>query len=308
MLGPAAIWQTPSVSRPSASLVFVVYEMAREIERTLATVRTQRGVDLHDVEVIVVDNGSSTPFDETLLAGFPRARALRIDPAPPSPVSAINAGIEAASADLIGAFVDGARMLSPGLVAGAIRASTLAPAPVITALAFHLGHELQMQAVAHGYDQNMEDDLLDTVDWVADGTQLFSISVLAASSSRGWFGPIGECNSLFLRREHWDALGGFDPAFSRPGGGLANHDVYRRACELDHAELFMLLGEGTFHQFHGGAATSTGRDETIWDDYAALRGSPYTPPTNLATLIGTVPPTAVAHFEASLAWLRRNAS
>ena len=30
----------------------------------------------------------------------------------------------------------------------------------------------------------------------------------------------------------WDELGGLDERFALPGGGLANHDLYRRACEL----------------------------------------------------------------------------
>ncbi len=288
---------------PVVSLIIVVYEMEREIRRTLDTIRTQVGIDLADVEVIVVDNGSSTPFDAQLLDGLPCSCAIRIDPAPSSPVSAVNAGIAAATADLIGVFIDGARMLSPGLVAGSVRAASLASTPVVASLAFHLGPDVQMVSAGNGYDQQVEDALLETVDWRSDGYELFRISVLAASSSRGWFGPMGECNSLFLQRATWEILGGYDEAFTRPGGGLANHDAFRRACELDAAELFVLLGEGTFHQYHGGAATSGERNHAIWDDYERLRGRPYRPPQLPATLVGHLPESARQHLAASLAWL-----
>jgi glycosyltransferase involved in cell wall biosynthesis len=271
----------------------------------METLRTQSGIDLNEIEIIVVDNGSPVPFDAQLLDGLANARMIRVDPAPSSPVSAVNTGIAAARADLIGVFIDGARMLSPGLVARSVSVASMSPTPVVASLAFHLGDTPQMESSQNGYDQRAEDDLLESIDWRSDGYQLFSVSVLAASSSRGWFGPLGECNSLFMRRAEWDRLGGYDPAFDRPGGGLANHDVYRRACELDDTELFLVLGEGTFHQYHGGAATSGTADRTIWDDYETLRSRPYRPPTKTATIVGHLPTAAIRHMTASLDWLGR---
>ena len=67
---------------------------------------------------------------------------------------------------------------------------------------------------------------------------------------------MGESSSLFLTRELWRELGGLDERFALPGGGLVNHDLYRRACALDDVQLVVMLGEGTFHQIHGGASTS----------------------------------------------------
>jgi glycosyltransferase involved in cell wall biosynthesis len=293
---------------PEVSLVVVVYDMAREAPRTIDTIRSQVGIRPDDIEVIVVDNGSPTPFDDRLLDGFEHARSIRLDPAPASPVTAVNTGLAAASSDLIGVFIDGARMLSPGLVAGSVAAAAMSPAPVVASLAFHLGAAPQMESSLNGYDQACEDLLLETVDWRGDGYSLFSISVLAASSSRGWFGPMGECNSLFMRRKEWDRLGGYDLAFDRPGGGLANHDAYRRACELSDTELFVVLGEGTFHQYHGGAATSGNVDRTIWDDYERIRSRPYRPPSKVATIVGRLPPAAIPVMARSLEWLTGHSS
>jgi glycosyltransferase involved in cell wall biosynthesis len=299
----APLDDVPRHSKPTVSLVVVVYDMEREAPRTIETIRTQIGIQPHQVEVIVVDNGSPVPFDARLLDGFSNANTIRLDPAPASPVDAVNAGITAARSDLIGVFIDGARMLSPGLVATSVTAASMSESPVVASLAFHLGDAPQMVSSHNGYDQSAEDELLESVNWRKDGYQLFTISVLAASSSRGWFGPMGECNSLFMRRAEWDRLGGYDRAFDRPGGGLANHDVYRRACELDHTELFVVLGEGTFHQYHGGAATSGATDRAIWDDYERIRLQPYRPPRKTATVIGHLPPEAIPHMISSLEWL-----
>jgi hypothetical protein len=114
---------------------------------------------------------------------------------------------------------------------------------------------------------------------------------------------MGESNALFMPKSMWQELGGLDELFALPGGGLSNHDLFRRACELDGAQLIVLLGEGTFHQIHGGVATSgrIGWDE-MHEEYLALRGRPYVPPANERLYIGNVPEAALDHMEQSVAW------
>jgi len=94
-----------------------------------------------------------------------------------------------------------------------------------------------------------------------DGYRLFEIACLGGSYRAGWFGPIFESSALFLRRSLWNELSGFDVRFDEPGGGLLNLDLYRRACEAPGILLVVLLGEGTFHQLHGGVAS-----ERPWRD------------------------------------------
>ena len=286
------------------SVVVVAYDMDRELPRTLRTLAPgfQRGIAAADYEVVVVDNGSPTPVDPSVIAGFPgRIRVERLDPAPPSPAAAANLGLARAEGALVGLLIDGARMASPGLLAQARLGARLADRPVVATLAWHLGPGLHMDAAATGHDRAAEDELLATVDWEADGYRLFGISTLAASSRPGWFGPLGESNALFLPRELWAELGGLDERFVIPGGGRVNHDVYRRACALDGAQLVVLLGEGTFHQTHGGAATSGRFAKADADaEYEALRGEPFARPANEALYVGAVAAEVLPHLDESV--------
>lgn len=294
------------------SVVVVAYDMERELPRTVRSLAPgyQRGVGADRYEVIVVDNGSAEPLGSGALeqTGL-RLRTARLDPAPPSPARAANAGIEIADGSLVGLFIDGARLASPGLLAMAQRAARLAPRPVIATLGWHLGATRHIDAPNTGYDREAEDRLLDETDWERDGYRLFAVSTLAGSSGRGWFGPLGESNALFMPSDLWAELGGLDEAFALPGGGLVNHDLFRRACELPGSELIVLLGEGTFHQIHGGAATSGlyTRAEA-GEEYERLRGRPYSPPDRSPLYVGHVPATTLEALAHSIEWATRAAA
>jgi hypothetical protein len=191
-------------------------------------------------------------------------------------------------------------MASPGLLAQARRAARIDPRPVVATPGWHLGPGRHMDAEAQGYDQATEDQLLADSGWEADGYQLFAVSTLAASSGRGWFGPMGESSALFLTAAMWAELEGLDEQFSLPGGGLVNHDLYQRACALPDTQLVVVMGEGTFHQVHGGAATSRRFSwDEMHDQFVALRGHRSTPPTDEPVYIGSMHPAALRHLAES---------
>jgi hypothetical protein len=285
---------------PSLSLVVVAFDMPRELLRTVRSLSpAQQGIAAAEYELLVVDNGSSQPIDRDACEEFgAKIRWLRIEDAPVSPALAVNRGLMMASAPLVGVMIDGARMASPGLLRHALAAARLSPRPVIGTFSFHLGPGLQQQTVTEGYDQAAEDALLSTVDWENDGYALFDISVPAASSAGGWFDLPAESNALFLPDHLWKELAGYDERFETPGGGLVNLDTFRRACDLPDTTLIMLLGEGTFHQVHGGISTNqpkpADRLEAFHAEYVRIRGRPFSKSTRRPLMLGTPSPQAVA--------------
>lgn len=284
---------------PLLSVVVVTYNMYRELPRTLASLAPgyQVGIDAADYEVIVVDNGSTVPpsADDFAHLGL-NLSVLTTPDATVSPAPAVNRGLNMAAGSAIGVFIDGARLASPGLLAAAGDALSLSPRAVVGSRGRYLGYGPQRDTIAEGYDQTAEDALLASVDWPADGYRLFTVSVFDESSGPTWLDAMAESNSLFMWRDLWVELGGFDTGFTSPGGGLVNLDAWKRARALPDTLAVALVGEATFHQVHGGVATN-GSDAaiaTMFDEYETVRGEPFTIPTEPLAMWGTfvVEPTA----------------
>ena len=291
---------------PKISLVICAFNMPRELPRTIRSLSPgmQQGVAADDYEIIVVDNGSTKPFDEAECRQWGAdLRVLRIDPASASlsPARALNTGIAHARGRLIGAFIDGARLASPGIVRFAAMADKLSERAVILTLGFHLGREMQMTSVHKGYDAAQEDRLLARARWSEDGYRLFDIAVLAGSSHDGWFSAISESNAIFMRATLWRELGNFDEKFQAPGGGLLNLDTLARAVALPQVVVITLLGEGNFHQVHGGAATNAIHPpwSSYHDEYLRIRGRAFERPVYDTIYVGSVPVNALSSIAAS---------
>lgn len=275
------------------SIVVVAYSMAREVQRTLRTLEPgyQRNVADIDYEVVVVDNGSPDPL--LLPPDSDRQRLHRIAPAPASPAHAANTGVALSSGRYLGLVLDGARMVTPGVVSLAMRALLLHPKAIVTTLAWHLGPDHQSRSVADGYDAAAEEELLRGISWPADGYRLFEISALAGANPGGFFGPINESCCLFLRRELWEAVGGLDERFDMAGGGFVNLDLFSRLIEEPNAQLIILLGEGSFHQVHGGISSGPAADFEGWRaQYEAIRTRPYVLPSVEPLYFGRMPENA----------------
>ncbi|MFM8333643.1 MAG: glycosyltransferase family 2 protein [Candidatus Methylumidiphilus sp.] len=274
------------------SLIVISYNMSRELPRTIKSLSPaiQRGIDKDDYEIIVVDNGSKRPLN---IDSCEANLCIEYMPSPHSvsPAAAVNRGLEMAKGEIVGVLVDGARMASPGLLAKALKASKLHHRPVIAAMGFHLGPENQSLSAEKGYNQEVEDKLLQGIRWEEDAYRLFDVSVFAGSSSKGWFMPMSESNALFLPRSLWKEIAGFDEQFVCRGGGLVNLDTYKRCCDLDDNELIVLLGEGTFHQFHGGASANAKASQwsEFHQEYVRIRGEDFSRPQKVPLYVGNIP-------------------
>jgi Glycosyl transferase family 2 len=249
---------------PKVSVVIVCYEMAAQIENTLRSLLPsyQHEIAASDYEIILMDNGSSRMLDERVQNISPNLRYVYIPPheSKPNPAAALNRGVALARAPLLCIMIDGARMLTPGVLAWGLRLMALKQRALVEVRGWHLGPKFQPESIAEGYDDKAERKLLNQIKWLENGYRLFDISAGSAQTRHGISQAASESNCLFLSRALFEQLGGMDQRYAEAGGGLVNLDFYARAAEAADL-IWTLLGEGTFHQVHGGAATGKTLDQ-----------------------------------------------
>ncbi|MEZ5179788.1 MAG: CmcI family methyltransferase [Acidimicrobiales bacterium] len=289
----------PAATGPKAlSVVVVFYDMAREAPKTLHSLsrRYQEGIDDLDYEVVVVENGSHPDqrLGAELVASFgPEFRYLDLgDAATPTPATALNAGIAASVGDAVALMVDGAHLLTPGVLRQAmVGLAAYAPA-VVAVQPWYLGPGQQGEVMRSGYDQATEDALLAKVGWPSNGYGLFDVAHF--QGDRDWLDGLWESNCLVVPRARLEQVGGFDEGFHSAGGGFTNLDVYERLAAGPETTLVSVLGEGSFHQVHGGTTTNQAdpaeRRQRVFsyaERYAELRGRPYTGPEKPIHYVGS---------------------
>jgi hypothetical protein len=109
--------------------------------------------------------------------------------------------------------------------------------------------------VQAGHSAALEEEKLRELAWQENGYRLFKWACWSSSNQRGYLQPMQECNALFCSAENFKHIGGADERFDQPGGGSINLYLYRRLGMLPDIVLYVLPGEGSFHQFHGGVTT-----------------------------------------------------
>jgi cephalosporin hydroxylase/predicted O-methyltransferase YrrM len=285
------------------SVVVVFYDMRREAQRTLHSLSRayQQGIDDLDYEVVVVDNGSSPEerLSEDWVRSFgPEFRLLdRGDEADPTPVSALNAGIRLGRGRFFALMIDGAHVLTPGTLRyGVLGLRTYRPAIVATQQ-WYVGPGQQGESMTEGYDRAYEDRLFEQIGWPVDGYRLFDIGNFVGE--RDWLDGLWESNCLFVTRRQLRQVGCFDEGFSMPGGGYANLELYERLGSSPDTTVVTILGEGSFHQLHGGTTTNLSDIEDRHDrlasyaaHYAELKGRPFRGHGKTIHYVGTMRPDA----------------
>lgn len=240
------------------SVVLICHEMAAQMENTLLSLLPpyQREVALSDYEIILIDNGSTQPLEERLQKISSNLRYVYVPPneASPNPAAAINHGVAIARAPRVCLMIDGARMLTPGVIAWGLRLLVLAAGAAVEVRGWHLGPKWQPESVMEEYDHEAETRLLFGARWQENGYRLWDIAAATPQSRLGFSAKTAESNCVFMARDLFYRIGGFDERSRTAGGGLVNLDFFSRAVAVADP-VFTLLGEGTFHQVHGGAAT-----------------------------------------------------
>lgn len=250
------------MNRPSAapdlSVVVVLYQMSQQIGNTIRslTFPYQRLVDTRAYEVILIDNGSPEPLPREVWNHASNIRYHYVSPedASPNPGVAVNLGVQLSRAPILCLMIDGARMVTPGVLGWGLKITRFSPSTIAEVRGWHLGPKNQVDSIREGYTHEVERELLKSVGWWENGYRLFDISHSTISSRFGFSGRVRESNCIFMHRSLFNSLGGYDERYRHPGGGLVNVDFFRRAVSTA-TTVFTLLGEGNFHQVHGGAST-----------------------------------------------------
>ena len=284
------------MSAPRLSVVLIVYDMVSQAMNTIQSLLPpyQQGVGTEEYEVIVVENRSARTLDPAALAGFgPQLRYELRDEPGVSPGPAINAGLALARGRMVGVLIDGARMLSPGVIANVLRAEAIATDPVVAVPGYQLGPEPHNRSEAHNVDRDRA--LLAGIDWPAAGYRLFEVSSFSEANRNGVFRPFMECNALFAPARLLAEIGGAHPGFDQPGGGALNLWLFYQLVSHPDATYVVLPGEGSFHQVHGGVTTRPQADkEALYESFSRrldeILGHPDKVMRIPPLLRGTLPP------------------
>ena len=269
----------------SITLTVVVnfYNMQREAARTRASLGSsyQQGHGDLDYEVLCIDNGSNPPLDAEWIASFgPQFRLIRPSRQLASPCAALNEAALMARGRYLAVMIDGAHVLSPGVFREATLAWQEHPDSVVTLRQWFVGGDQRWLTLV-GYTREQEDLLFERIRWPVNGYDLFRIGSPMSDNSEPWFDGITETNCLMLPTALYDRIGGFDEGFDQAGGGFANLDLWRRASATATGPLVALVGEASFHQFHGGTTTNVDdiekdvRVRSYANAYRSLRGESF---------------------------------
>ena len=277
------------------SILINFYNNRREAQNSLYSLsRAYARVPDLDYEVLAVGNGSTVPLSEDFVRSFgPEFHFHYHATRSVSPVEALNGAAREARGEHLMVMIDGAHILSPGILPLVRRAFNAFEHPFIATTALHLGPKPQDESSLEGYTTQVEDALLAGSHWRDDGYRLFNIAHAFGDRGFGWFGCPAESNCFALRRDDFLAIGGFDERFQTRGGGLANLDLFRRAVSQETWDYVMLLGEATFHQYHGAAPASAAERQRRWDEFAAeyaqIRGMPFQQVERRPFFMGALP-------------------
>lgn len=249
---------------PALSVIVIGYAMPEQLKRSLSSLSPsyQSSVHIEDYEVVIVENNSVEELSSEFIQDIPENfHYYRREETSKSPAAAINYGLSRARGNVIGLMIDGAHLLTPGVLNLALLASGFSDRIFVTVPTYHLGPAEQNISTQQGYSTEQEETLLENIRWPENGYRLFDISSLCGANPRGYFAPIMESNCYFATREMFDAIGGADERYQQAGGGSLNLDIVRKLGTLPGADYFSLPGEGSFHQFHGGVTSNSSRAE-----------------------------------------------
>ena len=251
------------------TILVVFFNGRREAERTLHSLTTKYQLDAvpGSYKVMVLDSGSTEPLDPERIKSFGKYFEYHyVETNYPSPAEALQKGLTFVDTPYVGISIDGARMLSPGIINGFFEILKIDKNPFVYTPRYYLGKYVQMDSVKRGYKKETEDLLLNSVNWKENGYHLFKISSIEQSEEYE-YDALGESNLFFCSTKELRESEQLDKPYYSLGGGLMNLDCFLFFTSHKHIKTYCLVGEATFHQIHGGVVSNAKREESKLPQY-----------------------------------------
>lgn len=267
------------------SVIVIFFNNRREAPRTLLTLsRTyQRGIENLDYEVLAIDSNSPEALKAEMVESFGSEFSYHfVKTAHPSPIEALRLGLQLSKGKYVMVMIDGAHILTPNVLSKWCDVIQVYPSSCVYTQRYHLGKYRQNDNP--DYNQSKEDELLKSIDWENNGYNLFSISSFQ-QTAEWWFSRHYESNCIVFLKERLVEYASFDKDYISIGGGFLNLDIFKRGVEDARNTVVVLMGESTFHQFHGGTTTNVARGQvkllTYRKEYFRLNGVHYSRPESI---------------------------
>ena len=248
---------------PKLSIIVIIYKMPYQAYNTLISLtQSQKNVSPDDYEIVAIENKSDAMLDErAVLAISPNIKYFLREEAGKSPAPAINFGLGKASGAAIGLLIDGARMVTPRVIEYSLMALTASPNALVCVPGYYIGPYEHKDPASTNFSAEEERHLLEVIQWKKNPYRLFDQCQISSANTRGVFQPFLESNCFFTSKHNMHLIGGADERFNLPGGGSINMYMLKAIGTLPScSHIFILQGEGTFHQQHGGVSTSKQED------------------------------------------------
>src|SRR5690625_3992840 len=153
---------------PKISVLDVIYRMSHQAENTLRSLsaKYQRDIAVGEYEVVVVENNSDDELGRERAKSIAKnIRYFYREESAVSPVPAFQQAVEQARGEVLGIIIDGAHMVTPGVLSNVQSAFRMDSEAVVAVPGYHIGdcHQDKLQDPAAFLE--LQDSLLRGIDW-----------------------------------------------------------------------------------------------------------------------------------------------
>ncbi len=271
-------------SNPTLSILIIFYNNRREARNSLYSLSAeyQTSVTPDQYNVIAIDSGSSKPLNPKVVESFgPNFSYHQVSTKHPSPTASLHFGLSLVKTPYVGIIIDGAHILSPGILKYFFEIQSFKPNSFVYTTKYHLGKYHQNDSMTLGYNQELEDELMNSTNWKENGYLLYHISNFHNAPFNEFLFSL-ESNCFFVLTNELRSTKIFEQPYHSIGGGFINLALFKHFSEHPKFDNYLLLGEGTFHQFHEGASTNVARElhpiKEYRKEYLNINGVPFKKP------------------------------